>query len=752
MKKLVTNRRLLLGSVGLIWVILCIAAQLASIRRTYILAPSKIRHEIGFAYEAPINSRPLGWPITTYEGDTLKSPYVSRLDLYEDGKPIGPAHTLHDDIRKQGLGRYSHWGGWVIFSASDNSNPLKNGRTYAVSIPATLSDFGDFTIVLALLAVLWAFRLVGLCRKALDGLCSPWDPTSHKIVGMGLFLSLIIFAVAYLLFLWKSSVSIDDAIASYFQFSDAGGYWNCANTLLGDGKLTEWCTRRPIYPSFLAGINLLGARYVFCTLLLQACIASVALFVFARRVSIQFSVTAAVACAAALLVYDTHYLMMLTMTENAGVIFGCVGFALLLKAAENRSLSWIMAGMVVVSIALCARAGAFFVLPCLVMWAGVMALLSRQSVWRWAIAACVTGLAGFILSAALVLASGRIPADVFGNFSYTLYGLAVGGKGWGQTLIDHPELIRLPDVVMSRKVYELAWKAFMAHPMLFVHGLEKNFSLFMTSGTYGYEILGSWALYAKILWWLAWIPLLKNFRNPTYLLVGLSSIGIAASAPLLLMDGGPRIFAATIPIDTLQIGIGLHFVGQFILQVANIALGHSVSQNSVGTSPHEGWIRKHLEPVVASSLLAMVIIPYTPLRHVKTQGPVTPEPTASYTCAAGEDTIVAQIGPGGSQLLDIMPGDGQYNFWHGEISRHRFVKGIPPGTWWGGAITAFGHGSLLQAYQLNGQFQGDVYEVYSTEHLSKYWGRTVQLCVDKANQKKLLNLPFGKLDSLKVLD
>jgi hypothetical protein len=58
---------------------------------------------------------------------------ASRLRLYEDGRPLGPAHSAHSDIRSLGQGRFSHWGPTVYFSTSDNSDPRTNGRRYSVS-------------------------------------------------------------------------------------------------------------------------------------------------------------------------------------------------------------------------------------------------------------------------------------------------------------------------------------------------------------------------------------------------------------------------------------------------------------------------------------------------------------------------------------------------------------------------------------------------------------------------------------------
>lgn len=54
----------------------------------------------------------------------------SRVMVFENGQPLGIAHCMHDAIRNHGAGRFSHWGGDLVFSASDNSDPNTNGRTY----------------------------------------------------------------------------------------------------------------------------------------------------------------------------------------------------------------------------------------------------------------------------------------------------------------------------------------------------------------------------------------------------------------------------------------------------------------------------------------------------------------------------------------------------------------------------------------------------------------------------------------------
>ncbi|SHG02519.1 pectate lyase family protein [Pedobacter caeni] len=66
--------------------------------------------------------------------DSGNSPSVSTLQVFENGKALGPAHAMHADIRDKGKGLFSHWSGGLYFSASDNTDPRSNGRTYTYSL------------------------------------------------------------------------------------------------------------------------------------------------------------------------------------------------------------------------------------------------------------------------------------------------------------------------------------------------------------------------------------------------------------------------------------------------------------------------------------------------------------------------------------------------------------------------------------------------------------------------------------------
>jgi hypothetical protein len=58
----------------------------------------------------------------------------SPIEIYENDKPLGPAHSSHAGVVKIGHGRFSHWErnkvAIIVFSSSDNTDPQTNGRAY----------------------------------------------------------------------------------------------------------------------------------------------------------------------------------------------------------------------------------------------------------------------------------------------------------------------------------------------------------------------------------------------------------------------------------------------------------------------------------------------------------------------------------------------------------------------------------------------------------------------------------------------
>jgi hypothetical protein len=87
----------------------------------------KLTNQLAFVAPAPSLDR---------YADRPEKPEQSKALLCENGSPLGPPHTAHLFIERDGGGRFSHyWGLGFIFSTSDNSDPNTNGKTYTAIPP-----------------------------------------------------------------------------------------------------------------------------------------------------------------------------------------------------------------------------------------------------------------------------------------------------------------------------------------------------------------------------------------------------------------------------------------------------------------------------------------------------------------------------------------------------------------------------------------------------------------------------------------
>src|SRR5262249_53002691 len=82
-------------------------------------------HRHAFYFQVPPAYRALS-------PDTMAASHSSSLFLAENGAILRERHEAHTDINGRGGGRYSHWGEYVVFSTSDNSDPRNNGRNYTI--------------------------------------------------------------------------------------------------------------------------------------------------------------------------------------------------------------------------------------------------------------------------------------------------------------------------------------------------------------------------------------------------------------------------------------------------------------------------------------------------------------------------------------------------------------------------------------------------------------------------------------------
>ena len=98
----------------------CIAKQWMFGKYPSFVWPSFITHDEGAAYKGRILQSFLD------EAAALSDPWM----LLEDGQSLGPADASQEDIQRLGGGRFAVVGEGLYLSASDNSSPTENGRTY----------------------------------------------------------------------------------------------------------------------------------------------------------------------------------------------------------------------------------------------------------------------------------------------------------------------------------------------------------------------------------------------------------------------------------------------------------------------------------------------------------------------------------------------------------------------------------------------------------------------------------------------
>jgi hypothetical protein len=95
-----------------------------------VIDPANVRLQSGHAFWVAL---PEAWlPYAS----SLDDPQRSTLILHEDGRPLGPGNAPVATVQTTGRGSFVHWGGWLYFSTSDNTDPRSNGREYRLVLAA----------------------------------------------------------------------------------------------------------------------------------------------------------------------------------------------------------------------------------------------------------------------------------------------------------------------------------------------------------------------------------------------------------------------------------------------------------------------------------------------------------------------------------------------------------------------------------------------------------------------------------------
>ena len=374
-------------------------------------------------------------------------------------------------------------------------------------------------------------------------------------------LTMLLFALT-LSYLWTSGFSDNFVIGGLLPYKDAKNYYLGANLLLNGLpiRIAGQALGRPLFPGFLSSLLLLTGQNLKIALAVLTQLAGIGLYLSARQIRHAMGALAGTLYITFMYFYFQN-IAGYAMSESLGFIGGCFGFALLWHAAQRRRWFDLLLGLGVLLVAVSARAGAFFIFPLLVLWAGWMFRdTKRFSLLAVIVILAVLAAGYFVVNTAYPRLVGVPEGSSFSNFAYTLYGQVRGGAGW------HSAIDELGTRDPSR-VYQAAWAAFLATPSDFIKGVVQAYADFFLPGGGSIFVFGTKDhLYELdlVLWGLTIVILLRGLyrlvfklRSDVSMMLLAGFVGVFLSIPFLPpIDGGMRFYASTMPFFFALLAVG----------------------------------------------------------------------------------------------------------------------------------------------------------------------------------------------------
>lgn len=475
-------------------------------------------------------------------------------------------------------------------------------------------------------------------------------------------------------------------IAGVVPWSDANGYHVGGMQLLDRGQLDALNMRRPLIAGFYAVRLLLTGQNFWAMLLLQGILVGLSALLFLKVVANHFGLTGC-AVAAAILFAFVGPLIDLMLSESLGMALGCLGAAALVEGVTGHR-SWLFSlGLLMFTIGLNFRAGAYLVLPALLVWLAVDTFRSRGPFWKPVLTGVGAVVGGFVLVLPLTALYGTGTGSMNGNFSYTLYGLAHGGTGWTSVYEEFDPKDFATEADLTDAIYDAAIDEIRSHPAQLVRGIVSGYSDYFEKGIYGFaDSPVSWIAIGLML--IGWVPLLDRKRDPrlgTMLLV--AWVGFMLSIPILFGDGRFRVLAVVVPILAIPPAAGVSWIAR---RGSQSALG-ATAEAEGGQSAGSAW------PIAAACVGSLTVLIVGPPIAVALYDSLE---APAVKCPLGEMPVAAEMGRDVAHITVLSEGRHPRNF--GEMTNAQFhadpqYGGIEIGP----ALSEISAGSVLvDAYNL----------------------------------------------------
>lgn len=294
-----------------------------------------------------------------------------------------------------------------------------------------------------------------------------------------LFACSAVLLCAFLVHLWTLGYEGRNAVfGGILPWSDSHDFANDALRLAHGERFTEVSSKRPLYSTALAALVRLSGGSLRMPLFVCAIAGAAAMTLAAREVWRTHGWRSALLVWLVLLFFERRWTGFV-QTEHAGMPLGAVGFALAWRADSvaaidlPRARRLLAAGLFATTLALVARAGAFFVLPALAIW-GARTLTGggdRRAALRYLGLTIVVGVAAVSVHEIVLKTVGS--GVTFSDYPGILYGL-VHGEDYTFLARQHPALDAMPIAERVPTAWSIVLGDIGAHPGSLVLGLAHS--------------------------------------------------------------------------------------------------------------------------------------------------------------------------------------------------------------------------------------------------------------------------------------
>jgi hypothetical protein len=317
------------------------------------------------------------------------------------------------------------------------------------------------------------------------------DRCSGRTRGLVLHAIVQVIVLSWVMNLWTLGYEGRSAVfGGILPWSDSFGFLNDALRLT-HGHMLEMSAKRPIFPTTLAALLRLFGGDLRLALLVLSAFAAWTVALATNAVWATHGRRAALIVLAILLFSERHWAGVI-QTEDIGLPLGLIGFTLIWRATAASDVDpaaarvRVLAGLFAITIALMARAGAFFILPALAIWSALHLVPAQRNArlrhFGMAVAAIVAGAAVHEIvlhAAASGMSFSDYPAIVFGLIHHRDF-----------TLLKelHPELNALSGAAQASAAWQIVIAEALKQPGLVVVGLLRSLAeLFYTpNGLFGF--------------------------------------------------------------------------------------------------------------------------------------------------------------------------------------------------------------------------------------------------------------------------